>query len=211
MITQLIFFPFTLLAFQWHIPESHGRWGCESAQGETGEILPSGKSSLFRHIQWDSALEIKLKNTKKWQQCGYKPQAVEKMQSQHKVCGYSFCQILPAFPGRVGSLNGVEPQAWLGLDGTTQLLDLFSDGIVFLLSKFCFDVCIGYCDNSLHRPVWVTVENSLRLEGIWGGHPVQPPTQSRVTLNLNSPAQCFGWLRLGNIQGWRFHNLHAQA
>lgn len=73
------------------------------------------------------------------------------------------------------------------------LLDLLSDGIVFLLSKFCFNVWIGYCDNSLYRPVWVTVEDSLRLEGIWGGHPVQPPTQSRVTLNLNFPVSLGGW------------------
>lgn len=49
-------FPFKLLAFQWHIPESHGRWGCESAEGETREILPSGKILLFRHIECDSAL-----------------------------------------------------------------------------------------------------------------------------------------------------------
>lgn len=79
MITQLIFFPSKLLAFQWHVPESHGRWGCESAEGETREILPSGKILLFRHIQCDSALEIKCKKKKKWQQCDYKTQAVGRM------------------------------------------------------------------------------------------------------------------------------------
>lgn len=49
------------------------------------------------------------------------------------------------------------------------LLDLFSDGIVFFLSKFCFNVWIGCCDNTLYRAIWVTVEDSLRLEGIWEG------------------------------------------
>lgn len=66
MITQLTdFFFFELLAFQWYFPESHGRWGCESSKGETREILPSGKTSFFRHIQCDSALEIKCKKKKK--------------------------------------------------------------------------------------------------------------------------------------------------
>lgn len=79
MITQLTdFFFFELLAFQWYVPESHGRWGCESSKGETREILPSGKTSFFRHIQCDSALEIKCKKKEKWQQCDYKTQAVEK-------------------------------------------------------------------------------------------------------------------------------------
>lgn len=55
---------------------------------------------------------------------------MEKIQSQHKVCGYSFCQILPAFSDRVGSLSGVEPQVWLWLDGKT-------DCWIFFLMELC--------------------------------------------------------------------------